>query len=728
MPSVAGSISIVERGRALATIVYDPGESAHVREAAGTLADMIRQSTGASLPLAEDPGPATGVTVHLGNTSRVKQLSLDLEELDADGFVIGFPDQTTVVIMGATVFGTQFGVSEFLERYVGVRWLFPGRLGLHIPVRETLSVPTAEVRQEPAFWSRLLSGPILKRTEPEYVKWAPFNRMHGRLSFHHNLLNLFPPEVYVETHPEFFPVINGRRVLPTDRSDHGWQPDFGAAGIVEEAVKNICGYFAGNPSATSYSLGINDSNAFGKEADRTNSVGAPDMSDYYYAWTNKVMAGVLEKYPDKWFGCLAYAAVTDPPRTVQVDPRMIPCICFDRMMWYDPATAERDKARALAWNRSSPVLGWYDYIYGDEFYAVPRVYFQLMADYLRFGYEHGARVYYAEAYANDIWLEGPKLYLNLKLLWNPYLDVDDALNDWYRAAVGEKAAPHLRAYFEFWEGFWRERVPETDWFKKGTAGIYLDFHSRDYLECLREDDLVRCGSELRAAADNAATKEQRERAEFFLSGFAEVKRRAAYDVSFLALNKTPPAGAERLIFADDFAPGQSPAAVEQTPNPGPDWSNAGMPTGWSSWQHTHNNAKCGWDTAAGRTAPGSLTMLLEGCGGGPVCILKYVRLSPGNVYHVAWWLKTEGIVEDGATVELALKWRDGSGAWVDRFSLSKALRPLRDGEWQRMHAYFRAPDIDGPSLVLMLAAEKSHHGRAWLDDVSMHEIATQQEQ
>src|SRR5690606_30662222 len=214
------------------------------------------------------------------------------------------------------------GVSAFLERYVGVRWLFPGPLGEDVPSTSHLVVPQELVREEPAFISRLFSG-LRGSVQTE---WARNNRMRGRIQFHHNLHRLFPPAQYGATHPEFYPLRQGQRFIPTGNT--GWQPCFTAPGIVEEAVKNIVAYFDANPQATSYSLGVNDSGGH-CEAEpghpdypgALNSIGRVNMSEIYYAWVNQVVEGVLEKHPDKYFGLLAYSHVYDPPAGVTLHPR-----------------------------------------------------------------------------------------------------------------------------------------------------------------------------------------------------------------------------------------------------------------------------------------------------------------------------------------------------------------------------------------------------------------------
>jgi len=205
-------VEIVRDGEPLATIVLADEAPAQVAEAAEMLASYVEQSSGALLPVANE-APADAVSIHIGHTARAEAAGINQSDLDGDGFDIVFPDSSTIIIPGAGPWGTEFGVCEFLARYVGVRWVMPGPDGTHVPVRDTIAVPREPVRSEPVFFSRKMS--VLRgRAQTE---WARRNRMHGRVQFHHNLRDLSDWETYPDTHPEFSPIINGKRYLPTTR-------------------------------------------------------------------------------------------------------------------------------------------------------------------------------------------------------------------------------------------------------------------------------------------------------------------------------------------------------------------------------------------------------------------------------------------------------------------------------------------------------------------------------
>ncbi|MGD0626639.1 MAG: DUF4838 domain-containing protein [Thermodesulfobacteriota bacterium] len=504
-------------GQPKAVIIIPSDASQQIKSAAVILSKYIKISTGGYLSIFMEPEMAkdeSKVKIWLKPNLNKGQLNLD-----EDGFVISFPDRNDIVIGSRTEWGTEFAIYEFLERYVGVRWLMPGPDGEHVPSHPTLDILPGEVRAEPAFIFREFSG---LKGEPQ-VTWARRNRMRGRIQFHHNLYRLFPPETYVKTHPEYFPLRNGKPYLPSSNNDQSWQPCFSAHGIVQEAVRNILDYFAQHPEATSYSLGINDSGNFcEKDQDRNgpkndkNLLGYRDFSNPYFRWANGVAEGVLKEYPDKWFGCLAYQEVAQPPSKVGVNPRIIPYMTYDRMKWVDPQIRAEGEGLTEAWKSKSPVLGWYDYIYGTP-YLVPRVYFHEMAEYYRWGYRNGVRAMYAEAYPN--WGEGPKLYLALKLQWNPDLNVDNLLRDWYLIAVGPNAATDLDAYYQHWEKFWTERVVKSNWFGRSRADLYLAFWDPSYLDAVTYEDISKSRKLLESVLAKTQTPKQRVRAELLLRAF-----------------------------------------------------------------------------------------------------------------------------------------------------------------------------------------------------------------
>lgn len=527
----ADDISVVREHATDAVIVVSAEASAQVRGAAETLQTYIEKSTGARLPV--QSASDGKVALHVGETDYVRNLPLARGDLDEDGFILKGEDARNFVIIGGSDWGTEFGVYDFLERYLGVRWLMPTNLGTEIPTRDSLALPRTEVREEPAYLSRQLSPLEIERKEPpkpyapwrQYQPqdtWGRFNRARARVDFHHNLKKLFTPSRFAATHPEFFPMVNGQRLIPKDDEDFRWQPNFSAPGLVDAAAGEIDAYFQVHPDASSFSLGVNDLRFFDESAEskarrsgRKNYLGYEDVSDDYFLWANAVAAKVREKYPDKLFGTLAYSSLAEPPEKAGVGAGIIPFLTFERLRWADPELRAQDQTLTQRWAKKAPQLGWYDYVYGRN-YLVPRVWPHLMDDYLRWGLDHHVRYYFGELYPN--WGEGPKPWILTKLLWNPDRSVDELLTDWYVSAVGEKAAPKLAAYFDLWEKFWTEDM-QREFRKDGSenpawnrrSGQYLPFEIVTYLLAVPPEYLKKSRELLDEAGRLAETPTQKAR-------------------------------------------------------------------------------------------------------------------------------------------------------------------------------------------------------------------------
>lgn len=518
-------LEIVRNGQAKAVLVVQENMDENIQSAVELLKEYIQKSSGAILEektvgelSANETSYHDMTKIYLGFAAAGDEtvVNAELEGMDGDGFLIR-PGEDSITIIGPTTWGTKYGAMDFLERYVGVLWLLPGEDGEDVPQHENIALNRNDyIKEEPVFMMRTFS-PLFKEEAELGYDWAINNRMHWTVQFHHNLYSLFPPEIYGETNPEFYPMINGTRFIPAQGSKNTWQPNFTEPTTITEAIKNIKQFFAEHPDETSFSLGINDTTLFGDSmhTDKINSVGLMDMSDIYYDWVNKVVQGVREVYPDKWFGLLAYNNMTDPP-SFKLDSHIVPFITKDRMTWIEDEIESVGKAQLEEWNEKAENIGWYDYIYGIS-YTLPRVYTHLMAENYRYSAENGVSAHYAELYPN--WGEGPKPWVSAKLQWDPYQDVDELLDEWYTRAVGENAAPYIQEYYEHWEDFWTERIEDSKWFESKKNSTYLSFNNADYLSLVTEEEIAYCRELLETAVRKAGTEKQQARANLILRAF-----------------------------------------------------------------------------------------------------------------------------------------------------------------------------------------------------------------
>jgi len=521
----ASAEDLVRDGQALGVVVVPEGASQQLRQSSERLQEYIEKSTGAKLPIVTEAGDAPAI--HLGGTELVKKAGLLKEDVGRDGFLLKRIDPKNFAIVGNTDWGTEFGVYDFLERYLGVRWLAATDLFTEVPKHDALALPDANIKEKPVFLSRELF-PIDVKSDPNdkrrsspplwynlYDQWGRTNRLLADVDFHHNLKELLPPSKFAQTNPEFYPFYEGKHVIPPDDNYFQWQPNFSAKGIVEASANEIIKYFEEHPEKQSYSLGLNDSLRFDESPEskarrngKRNSINLEDISDDYYQWANEVAAEVHQKFPDKYFGLLAYLQVLEPPTRVKVSPYIVPYITYENTRWENPEYREKMQKVTLAWGEVAPTLGWYDYVYGSH-YLIPRFFPRAEQQSLVWAAKHNVKYYYAEAI--PAWGEGPNMWVLTKLLWNPNQDVDALLDDWYTAAVGKAAAPKLREYFEIWEKFWRDDIRSARWYS--TTNLWHAFDNTEYLNAVPLAYLEKSDRLLDEAVAAAETPVQKERAE-----------------------------------------------------------------------------------------------------------------------------------------------------------------------------------------------------------------------
>jgi len=534
--------SLVRGSTATSVVVHADDAAPAVLTAVAELRDYVARITGITLPVASLPSdpPSDGLApIYVGLVGRESDTGLPAvtATLDPDGYVVD-PRGRSLTIIGGSPWGTLNGVYAYLESVAGVAWLLPGPIGEHVPSASTVTLPAQRLIGTPGFAQRMMSPMVddpANATGNARVlgQWAQRNRLQGKhnqaIAFHHNLHTLFPVSEFGTTHPEYY----ANSTPPEPGVTTYWQPAFSVPGTIDVAVDKINAYFTAHPEARSFSLGVNDGGGFA-EADPVAA---------YYTWVNAVVERVLQVHPDKWFGLLAYVELERAP-SFALHPRVVPFFTQDRMAWADPAVEAASKARLDGWHQVAASLGFYDYTYGSP-YVLPRVTPTLSGEKYRYAKSSGVIGHYEEIYAN--WAEGPKPWLNAKLMWDPTADVETLLDEWYHKAVGADAAPHLRAYYQLWEDFWTTAAIHSSWFKPGAT--YQAFNSAGYVNALSPVTLAAARTHIDAVLAHPGSTAQQARAQRLARGFDY------YEASALSFPRTivpPSTSAAALEILEDL--------------------------------------------------------------------------------------------------------------------------------------------------------------------------------
>jgi hypothetical protein len=232
-----------------------------------------------------------------------------------------------------------------------------------------------------AFRTRAMSG--IERVDGGR-DWAEANGLTSRPNFSHNLARIFPPELYA-THPEFFPLVEGKRFRPPE-GPASWNPDLGRGDVAAFAAEAARRYFAEHPDSDSFAVGVNDGLMFGESAETLAALGRregargrqdqasplhwfrerPDFSNLVYGFTNRVAetvfasdrraTGAADSPPEepRYIGALAYYWTENAPE-FSLEPHVMPFLTADRSQGYDRAFLEEEALLQRRWARVARV-------------------------------------------------------------------------------------------------------------------------------------------------------------------------------------------------------------------------------------------------------------------------------------------------------------------------------------------------------------------------------------
>ena len=231
---------------------------ARLNEIAGTGIKTVKKASG-KVP-----------AFYLGTCPESKAAGIDPSKLDRDGFYIKTVGNK-IFITGVDTndkrkkqWATLFGVYDFLERFAGVRYYFPGKMGTIVPKKKNWSIPAIDISERPDtqyrwIWtSRSNRGggnmtfeyPGMKETNPLIWRNSSLNSIRSC----HGLNDLELAKRFRKSKPEFFALSDdGRRRDGTDNT-MGYHKYghlcYSSEGLLEEVYKDCVAALTGKPASS----------------------------------------------------------------------------------------------------------------------------------------------------------------------------------------------------------------------------------------------------------------------------------------------------------------------------------------------------------------------------------------------------------------------------------------------------------------------------------------------
>lgn len=504
-------IVLVLDGEAKAAIVLADAPSPVARYAAEELAAHVEKATGVRLEIVpESAAPADCHTrVFIGETEEAKREGIDPAHLPHEAFVMrsvgndlfiaGREDDGNPLDQRNPNAGTLFGVYQLLEDALGLRWLWPGDLGIYTPRTETIEIPPVNRIETPALrFRQLVWSPVSRFTGgPE-----GYEAIDARLGFSPEALVDYARalEIFLRRHR-----MGGMDAKPpTGHSFSGWWKRYR-----EEHPEWFMLRYDGErghpePEMTEVEMCISNeelqdfiiSEWDGGEWLRLGSVDRPGRCTCAHcrAWdgpqpdpvpwfarmiyegdhrTEGVFSGATsDRYARFWKVMREKAAKRNPEVKISgsflfenefpapvLDIQLGRQFYAEFVQWQDPhlrwfpmpeEALEWIKAQWLGWQKTGIRLG-YRPNYLHDGYVLPHFDTWQSGAFFQFAYRYGMEGAQFDSLTGQWATQGPRLYMHLRLMTHPELDIA-AIRQEFFSAFGSAAAS-IERYFDYWEDY-----------------------------------------------------------------------------------------------------------------------------------------------------------------------------------------------------------------------------------------------------------------------------------
>ncbi len=424
--------------------------------AAEELARYLETQTGVQVPIVQWNQVGTKYPIYVGRAPKEVGASVDYAKLGTEGIHVEQSDSSLLLCGGKR--GVLYAVYEFLEERLGWRWF--SKDCITFPKTGTFELGNFKKVYVPAFEYRLTSNMALQELEtnvpsrlsayhgslpnPEdYEKWGGFFRYKGWV---HTFNTLVPPSKYAHEHPEYYSLVNGKRLL--DRTQLCLtNPD--VLRIAKQTVRKWLEESEGKIYAVSVSQ--NDWHNY-CQCDSCNALAEREgsQSGPLLHFVNAIAGDIAEDYPDVKIDTLAYQYTRKAPKFVKPAKNVIVRLCSIECCFVHPLDqCEQNKSFVKDiedWSKICDYLSIWDYTINFRHSTQPFPNLRVLKPNMQFYRKYGVKAMFEQG-NRFTWggeLQELRAYLIPKLLWDPDFDVEKGIREFTDAFYGP-GAPFVRA-------------------------------------------------------------------------------------------------------------------------------------------------------------------------------------------------------------------------------------------------------------------------------------------
>ena len=494
-------IQIAVRGKALCEVVV-PRNNRTTDFAGRELAAFLEQIIGSKVPVVTR---ASGkVPAFILGAPGAALAGVDLKKLDRDGYIIktigkniiiaGNDDRTAYLVKtaGFNERATLYGVYEFLERFAGVRFYFPGEIGTIVPKKADWQLPGIDIIDRPDSQHRrtyciglkeLGNGKLNfydEKIAKDVQRLSSLRIRESTLNLPncHGLAELFLVQRFAKTKPHFFALRdNGKRhdgSVITRGSDIEGQLCLGNEELKEVIFQDAKAFLTGKPARSRgikhwvrsrhclpfFNIMPNDSHYPCKCAVcKKQYISGPQVSsNFVWKFKTDIARKLQKEGVPGYCTMMAYADYREIPR---VDiPSNVVVMLATVGPWYEFNPVQKANYDLLkAWNKklnAKTYLWTYTTKCGNMIADVPTFTPRAVGSFFKktAPWSFGA---FLES-ETDFWIfNSMNFYVFGKVMWDNNTDVDALLDEHFRLMYGA-AAKEMKEFYDTLERHWLKDI------------------------------------------------------------------------------------------------------------------------------------------------------------------------------------------------------------------------------------------------------------------------------
>lgn len=426
--NLAAHTQLLTNGHSEYVILTPPTPTSNEQKAIRVLDKYFLMRTGEQLKITDKKSMLP--TISIGRTLDQRVSSVHTKKIKDDGFVIFF-EPNYIGIIGNTDTGTLNGVYTFIQKYLAIYYLSPGITNEIIPTKN-LKIPQNEVIiSNPAFkWREVFSTAGYDKSYAEWhgLKYTYQEPTEWGISGH-TFFKIMSPKKFFGSNPEYFSLINGRRVAS--------QLCLSNKQVLSHFITTVKNFIQKEPNKKYWMVGQEDVGQFCQCA------GCKKLYSDYGSYSGAMIYfanKIAERFPTKIIGTFAYHQTLPPPKNILPHSNVLilyaPIEAFHETS-YHLATDKNFAKYLQQWTKLSDNVMFWHYVANYSNMLAPYPVLKTQKENIRFFKRNNVKYVYAEGITKKGEHLGElKSYLISKLLWNPELDSDSIVQSFCKYYYG----------------------------------------------------------------------------------------------------------------------------------------------------------------------------------------------------------------------------------------------------------------------------------------------------